>query len=71
MIKFRHNTCTSHLISYIGHVPLSSNPPMKSSNWQMPNGDVIKPDSKRYLACPDCGEDVGITRRSLSEIVVK
>lgn len=72
MIKFKHNTCTSHIISYIGDSPLTNlgNPIIRSADWQRPNGDSIEPYSKIDLVCPDCGKKLIIKKRLLDEIVV-
>lgn len=68
MIKFRHNTCTSHVISYIGDNSLSGNPTIKSKDWQMPNGDSIEPYSEINLVCPDCGKRLLVKKKVLAEI---
>lgn len=67
MTPFRHKGCTSPAITYTGAEPLQSKPPMRRTDWKLPDGSHPEP-GLMLITCPDCGKTIPVSPTALEEL---
>jgi hypothetical protein len=65
---FRHKGCESPAIRYMGEEPGPEPQPLRSGDWQYPDGSRPRPNARAVVTCPDCGVTMSVGLDNLERL---